>query len=147
LFFVSEPDSATDVDPDAPADAWRLYVLRGSCREYVANPLHGLEQGVAAVARWIAVELLKSPAPPVGDTEVEGVEGVVLWLEPWDRTAKQLRVSYAPLGVYAPRDGTIRVWWHDVQLGRFAVEEQALAALVKHAAPWIAAALMREIEP
>jgi len=122
---------------------YHVNLLQGGTDTEAASLLHALELGVAAAARWIAVELLRDPAPPA---EGEEVEGAVLWLVPWDRPATQLRVSYAPLGVYDPRDGTLKTWWHDVQFGRFAAEEQALAALISHAAPWIAVALVKELD-
>jgi hypothetical protein len=110
-----------------------------------ASMLHALERGIASAARWIAVELLKNSAPPA---EGEKVEGVALWVNPWDVFGKQLRVSHAPLGVYTTSGvaPSYRAWWLDQRLGYFAVEEQALAVLVSHAAPWIAAALAEELK-
>jgi hypothetical protein len=143
LLSLVEPDGRLS---DEPPDSWRLYVLDGNCDAIAASLLHGLELGIASAARWIAVELLKDQTPPADE---EKVEGVALWLNLWDYHGKQLRASYAPLGVYSTTGvaPSYRTWWFDQQLGYFAAEEQALAALIEHAAPWIAAALVKEATP
>jgi hypothetical protein len=107
--------------------------------------LHALELGVAVAARWIAVELLRDPERAPGEDRVVGAKGVYLRLRSWDHPAMQLVVCDTPLGVYDNRDGTYRAWWRDIPSRYCAVEEQALAVLIEHAAPWIAAELAKEI--
>lgn len=115
----------------------------------VASLLHALELGVAAAARWIAVELLKDPTPPpLGD---ERVYGVGLALLPRDaycllQLLTDLRVDDLGDIRYDSRQWNTAEM-RDMNPARVvcASSEQALAVLIEHAAPWIAAALAKEI--
>jgi hypothetical protein len=151
LFSLVEPDPTP---PGEPPDAWRLYVLQGSCSDFAASLLHGLELGVSASARWIVVELLKDPAPPAED---ERAEGAALWLKLAEKHSPALFTvmsSAGELGVVGvsnvqPMHAPGTCWWYScsmalVSVGQRAAQEQALAALIEHAAPWIALELVKE---
>jgi len=124
------------------------------------SPLHALELGVAATARAIAVELLRDPTPSV---EGEKVEGIALWLNDKPIPARLGAIRYLRGSLFAADYvglvDTTRVPGKrdEVTIGGIlgrnrddemncASEEQALAALIEHAAPWIAVALAEELE-
>jgi len=126
-----------------------------------ASLLHGFELGIAATARWIAVELLKHPAPPTMAAKRRGIDGVALWLVQAQRgkPSRTLRLhsasteggAHVVLGtvdqagpVYTTISNAVGASGHVYQL---ATKEHALAALIEHAAPWIAVALLKEVEP
>jgi len=108
------------------------WMLCSSSRRITGTPaaslLHALELGIAAVARRIAVEILKDPAPPTLD---EKVEGVALWLRDNDPA------PLTRLWIFSPE------WKHAVCVPWGLVFERELARQIEHAAPWIAAALAK----
>lgn len=122
----------------------------GECGQPAASFLHALELGVAAAARWIAVDLLDDPAPPpVGEERVYGVGLVLAHRSDYCRLQLLTDLQVDDLGgVY--HDG--RQWntseMRDMNPPRVvcATKEQALAVLVEHAHRWIAAALAKEAE-
>lgn len=137
----------TDVWADlvVPAHGW-LYVDRiESCNNGAASLLHALELGIASAARWIAVELLK-------DSRYEQYEeGVALYLDEHDPTRKDLHMNAGRVherfgGVFKNGD-----WSCTLVRDRFPIpivrasQEQAIAALIEHAAPWIATAIYDEV--
>lgn len=109
-----------------------------------ASLLHALELGIAAAARWIAVELLRDPVP-LGDREprVEQADGVALALwgqflcGPWPGYSRHVEDHGDHWDAHGCK-GPLPQWC--------ATREQALAVLIEHAAPWIAAALVKEVE-
>ena len=117
-------------------------------RKPAASLLHGLELGVAAATRWIAVELLKDQTSPV---EYEEIEGVALVLRARD-SYWRLQLAHGLArddcgGVYQDSRQWNTVETRDMvpQRSVCATKEQALAVLIEHAAPWIAAALLLEV--
>lgn len=123
------------------------------------SPLHVLELGVAATARAIAVGLIKHPAPPTMAAKRRGIDGVALWLVQEQKTSRTLRLhsasteggAHVVLGtagqagpVYTTISDAVGASGRTCQL---ASQEQALAVLIEHAAPWIAAALVKEFRP
>jgi hypothetical protein len=138
LFSVDDPwvESVNGLVPP-----WRLYVLQYGREKYAASLTHGLELGVAAVARWLAIELLKNPSEPAAG---ESVGGCRLWMA-------------GPYLMRSFTDWSMRVEQHEdhwdahgigsrVIPGEFACQEQAIAALIEHAAPWIALELAKEVQ-
>lgn len=117
-----------------------------------ASLLHALELVIAASARWIAVELLKDPAPPA---DGEKVVGVALWLEDRDGShvlmaaldgkLRNGRVYTHAGGAIAIRPRLISAQGIDEDRVACASEEGAFAALIEHIAQWIAAALVKEV--
>ena len=141
----------------------RLFAVRGAdtdCASYdkwddpiaprAASLLYAFEQGVSAMARWIAVELLKDPGPlPVGDERVYGVGLELLQHDsPWRLKLAHDLARDDCGGIYrdARQWNTVEACDIDMipQRSVCASAEQALAVLIKHAAPWIAAALVAE---
>ncbi|MCK9355599.1 MAG: hypothetical protein M0R22_00390 [Dehalococcoidia bacterium] len=123
---------------------------------YGASLLHALELGVAAAARWIAVELLRDSTPPGEGERTENVSlytvfptatpfSATLWLTGLGHagTIGQVSMDEPLAGV-----NVFRASWLADNDGPVdcASSEQALAALIEHAAPWIATALAKEIE-
>jgi len=134
----------------------QLWDISGT-REQTASLLHGLELGIASAARWIAVELLKKPAPPTTAAKKKGIDGVALWLAKNGDLSCTLRLHSANvkggahLVLGTIEQSEVYTLASDIidAPGRaclFATREQALAALIEHGAAWIAAALVKEIE-
>ena len=132
----------------------RIYTVSEMPSEIAASPLHAFEMGVRASSRWIAVELLKHPNPP---TKGKMVEGVALW------TTKRAKDNYeiflmtqkatqGTLGVFTDTPvlysvyGLIDTMPLNIPAGNHASKEGAIATIIQHAAPWIAAALVAEVE-
>jgi hypothetical protein len=144
LISVVEPDQRA---PGDPPDSWRTYILDRSCSDPGASLLHALELGVLVTARWLAVELLKDPAPPVTATQP------MIYLSGDPEHEPSLRVYLSPNINFGGYDALtyglccVRLTGpRHLDTARFyASREQALAVLIEHAAPWIASALEKEI--
>lgn len=153
LISIVEPDSTK---PGEPPDPWRGYVLRLNCSVWAASLLHALELTVAEAARWIAVELLKHPAPPSRKKKAAGVAGTTLWLVRAAKESRSLRLhsTHAAGGEHLVLGHTMGgpllygakgLAQEHSHVCPCASEEQALAWIVEQAAPWIAVALVKEI--
>lgn len=122
----------------------------GECGQPAASFLHALELGVAVAARWIAVELLYDPAGPAkGEERVHGVGLVLAHRNGYQRLQLLTDLKVDDLGgTYHDSRQWNCVEMRDMNLERVvcASKEQALSILIKHAAPWIAVALVKEIE-
>lgn len=153
-FIVSAGEHLDLVEVHEPRtgipDTWVVWVLDLGDVGRAASLLHALELGLAVAARWIAVELLKDPTKNattdagvllsvVKASDLRGSENEILFhglhalgkvieqnAHTWSVTEFEDDLSQAETVLCASR-------------------EQALAVLVEHAAPWIAAALVKEV--
>jgi hypothetical protein len=159
--LMAGPDNVwiNDFWPEQQSTSW-IYVDRlAGHNKPAASLLHGLELGIVAAARWIAIELLKDPAPPANC-----ISGVGLWLVQVENHEPPLMALWSPLGELGvvgvsnvqPTHVWGTSWWISCPLAHplaqspsrsYASSEQALATLIEHTAPWIAAALAKEVQP
>jgi hypothetical protein len=141
----------TDVWQERIGGNWQ-FVDKLACRNMsAASRLHALELGILSSARWIAVELEKAPGPlPAGEARVYGVG---LDLLPRGSGSYGLRLAHDLKREDLGAVGDNGAPW--IAVGPYlqvmapkpcASREQALTALIEHAAPWIAAALDEELE-
>ena len=132
-------------------------VIMRDCSSHDAASLqHALELGIASGARWIAVELLKHSKPP---TKKKIVDGVALWIVGVG-TSKEFhtvrlhssnskRGSHIVLGTLDIREelcGISDVISSIDCTGWCATKEQAIDIIIHQSAPWIAAAIVEQIE-
>lgn len=129
----------------------QLWDVSGT-RQPAASPNHAFEMGVRAAARWIAVALLADPKPPA---KGKMVTDVALWLTKRAKDNHELflmtqKAAQGTMGVFSKSHhfctvyGLIDLPSIAIPVANRASSEGAIAKIIEHAAPWIAAALVEE---
>lgn len=144
------------------ADKWCVLTCTELALSECASLLHALETGIAASARWTAVGLLKDPARRSDTPYVPGRvalcleqhagyphgslpdEALWLWAGPSGHWLRGLLYP-APTSGYPPETWVAQASSVPRERRMCASKEQALSVLIERAAPWIAAALEKEI--